>query len=84
MISSMTALENLLLTFPPSSIRVFQEPSRHSWRWELSFPSALHVIAVLSPSQSRRMADTVASISEKRPMPPIGFGWQLRLFQDGE
>lgn len=81
---SPAAMERLLLTFPPSSIRVSPTRSPDVWLWDFSFPSALHVTGELSASQSRTMADIVASTSGKQKMPPISLGWQLRLFRDGD
>jgi hypothetical protein len=81
---SLAAMERLLSTFQVSSIRVSPTQSPNALLWDFSFPSALHVTVELSPSQSQTMADIVASTSVIHPTPPISYGWQLRLFRDGD
>jgi hypothetical protein len=84
MTSSLAAMEQLLLTFQLSSIRVSPTGSPDVLLWDFSFPSALHVTVEPSPLQSQTMADIVASTSAARRTPPNSFGRQLRLFRDGD
>lgn len=79
--SGMRALTALVLTYPPSSIQVCSTGLLPSFRWEFSFPSALHVTAELSALQSSMMADVVGNTSGDPTKPRISFGEQRRLFQ---
>lgn len=81
---SVMALVRAFATYPPYSIRIYHTASPDLFRWEFSYPSALRVIAVLSPSQSLMMATGIASTSETHPMPAIGFGTQLRFWEGAE
>jgi hypothetical protein len=81
------SVQNLLValsTLPPSSIVISPNSPENYFKWEFSWPSALRVIAVLSPSQSQTMATGIEAISVTRPMPRIGFGEQQRFsgFED--
>jgi hypothetical protein len=77
---SVTAITQLLLTFEPSLIQVSQSASPQLLTWEFFFPSALRVIAELSPLQSSTMASEIANISAQRQMPPITYGMLEPLF----